>query len=90
MNQCNNSLANSLKELSAAYSDLKRNLSTATFGFLYTNKSDETHYFRKFEKVEVENINKLILAIVGILSAKFIASEIVIPNSDDSSTPPTA
>lgn len=54
--------------------------------------NDETHYFRKFEKVEVENINKLILAIVGILSAKFIASEIVIPNSDnsDASTPPTA
>ena len=40
MNQCNNSLANSLKELSAAYSDLKSNLSTATFGFLYTNKSN--------------------------------------------------
>ena len=52
--------------------------------------NDETHYFRKFEKVEVANINKLILAIVGILSAKFIASEIVIPTSDDSSTPPTA
>lgn len=46
--------------------------------------NDETHYFRKFERVEVENINKLILAIVGILSAKFIASEIVVPNSDDS------
>lgn len=52
--------------------------------------NDETHYFRRFEKVEVANINKLILAIVGILSAKFIASEIVIPTSDDSSTPPTA
>lgn len=40
MNQSNNSLADSLKELSAAYSDLKHNLSTATFGFLYTNKSN--------------------------------------------------
>lgn len=47
--------------------------------------NDETHYFRKFEKVEVDNINKLILAIVGILSAKALASEIVIPN-DPSST----
>lgn len=44
--------------------------------------NDETHYFRKFEKVEVDNIDKLINAIIGIISAKHLASEIIVPVSD--------
>ena len=43
--------------------------------------NDETHYFRKFEKVEVEDIDKLIKAIVSMIEAKNIASGISKINS---------